>query len=134
MVRQLNVFMENRLGRLYEICDLLGKNGINIRGFSVADMADFGLLRLIVDKPEEAKKLLKDQDFPVSESQIVVVSVPDRPGGLASILKVLVENELSVEYTYIVANTKIAFAIDDLKKAEGVLKDSGFELLTENEI
>lgn len=134
MVRQLNVFMENRLGRLYEICDLLGKNGINIRGFSVADMADFGLLRLIVDKPEEAKKLLKDQDFPVSESQIIVVSVPDRPGGLASILKVLVENELSVEYTYIVANTKIAFAIDDLKKAEGVLKESGFELLTESEI
>lgn len=134
MVRQLNVFMENKLGRLHEICDLLGKNGINIRGFSVADMAEFGLLRLIVDKTDEAKKVLRDADFPVSESEILIVSVPDRPGGLASVLKTLSEAGLSVEYTYIVANTKVAFSVNDLKKAEDVLIKSGFEILEEGKL
>lgn len=129
MVRQINVFMENRLGRLYEICRLLGENGINIRGFSVADMADFGLLRLIVDNPDRAKKILKEADFPVSEAKILVVNVPDKPGGLAEVLRVLTEAGLSVEYTYLVANTRVAFAFDDNEKAAEVLKKAGFELI-----
>jgi hypothetical protein len=121
--------MENRLGRLYEICKLLGENGINIRGFSVADMADFGLLRLIVDNPDRAKEVLKEADFPVSETKVLVVGVPDEPGGLAGVLKVLTEAGLSVEYTYLVANTRVAFAFDDNEKAVQVLENAGYELV-----
>ncbi|MCX7831523.1 MAG: ACT domain-containing protein [Actinobacteria bacterium] len=134
MVRQINVFMENKIGRLYEICNLLGENGINIRGFSLADMADFGLLRLIVDKTDLAKEILKKADFPVSESKVIVVSVPDVPGGLARVLKTFTDSDLSVEYTYIVANTKVAFSVDNLEKAESVLSSAGFEILSENEL
>lgn len=126
--------MENKLGRLYEICKLLGDSGINIRGFSVADMADFGLLRLIVDRTDQAKEVLKKQDFPVSETEIMVVSVPDEPGGLARVLEVLVKEGISVEYTYIVANTRVAFSVDDPDRAEEALKKAGFQLLAEGEL
>lgn len=134
MVRQINVFMENKIGRLYEICNLLGENGVNIRGFSLADMADFGLLRLIVDKTDLAKEILKKADFPVSESKVIVVSVPDVPGGLARVLKTFTDSGLSVEYTYIVANTKVAFSVDDLEKAESALNSAGFEIINEEEL
>lgn len=134
MVRQINVFMENKLGRLYEICKLLGDNGINIRGFSVADMAEFGLLRLIVDKTDLAKEVLKKHDFPVSESEIMVVSVPDEPGGLAGVLEVLVKEGISVEYTYIVANTRVAFSVEEPERAAESLKKAGFQLLSEGEL
>lgn len=134
MIRQLNVFMENRLGRLYEICNLLGQNGINIRGFSVADMADYGILRLIVSDPDRARKLLLEANFPVSESNVIVVSVPDEPGGLARVLKILTDAQIGVEYTYIIANTQVAFSCDDNAKAEEVLKQAGFYLPTDKDI
>jgi hypothetical protein len=134
MIRQLNVFMENKLGRLYEICNLLGENGINIRGFSVADMADYGILRLIVSDPDKARKILLEANFPVSESKVIVVSVPDKPGGLAGVLKVLADAGIGVEYTYIIANTKVAFSCDDNAKAEEALARVGFELVSEEQI
>lgn len=134
MVRQLNVFMENKTGRLFEISRLLGEKGINIRGFSVADMAEFGLLRLIVANPDRAKEILKNADFPVSESRVVVVSVPDEPGGFASVLKVLTENNLDVEYTYIIANTRIAFSCNNNEKAEAVLNSAGFHTFTDEDL
>lgn len=134
MITQLNVFMENKRGRLYEICHLLGRAGINIRGFSVADMADFGIFRLIVANPEQAKKVLKDAGFTVSESKVVIVGVPDRPGGLAEVLAILASENINVEYLYMVAETKVAFSLDDNEKGIEILRKAGIPVLEEEEI
>ena len=82
-VEQIAVFLENKSGRLAEITSILADNGINIRALSVADTADFGILRLIVDKVELAKKVLKENGFTVGKTNVLAVEVPDRTGGLA---------------------------------------------------
>ncbi len=78
-VEQIAVFLENKSGRLAEITAILADNGINIRALSVADTADFGILRLIVDKVELAKKVLKENGFTVGKTNVLAVEVPDRP-------------------------------------------------------
>lgn len=134
MVKQLNVFIENRTGRLYEVCRALGDAGINIRGFSIADMAEFGIFRLIVVDPEKAKKVLRDAGFSVSESEVLVVGVPDRPGGLAQVLSIFAREGISIEYMYIIAQTKLAFALDNNAKAQEALVKEGIPVLDEKEI
>lgn len=105
-IKQLSVFMENRPGRLTEICRVLGGAGINIRGFSVADMAEYGIFRLIVPDPEKAEKVLTAGGFTVNQSDVLCLDVPDRPGGLAGVLEIFSDNGVSVEYMYAIAYTK----------------------------
>jgi len=88
-VEQLSVFIENRPGGLEEVTRILKEGGINIRTLSLADTSDFGILRLIVNDVNKASQLLKENGFRVSRTQVVAVEVPDRPGGLHSILEVL---------------------------------------------
>ncbi|MCS7180546.1 MAG: amino acid-binding protein, partial [bacterium] len=88
-IKQLSIFLENRLGRLNEVISFLGKNNINIRALSLADKADYGILRLIVNNKNKAFKILKENKFSVSETEVIAVEVEDKPGGLAKILKYL---------------------------------------------
>ena len=88
-VEQIAIFLENESGRLSEITRVLADNCINIRSLSLADTADFGILRLIVDKVDEAEKALRDRGFTVGKTHVIAVEVPDKVGGLASVLKVL---------------------------------------------
>ena len=81
VVRQLSVFIANEAGRVSEVTGLLGDNGINIRGFSVSDTVDYGILRLVVDKPDEALGVLKGAGFTVREDSVICIDLPDRPGG-----------------------------------------------------
>jgi len=83
-----------------EITEILGQNNINIRALSLADTSDFGILRMIVDNVEKAVTVLKGKGFIVKESYVVVVEVPDKPGGLASVLKVFSKKGINVEYMY----------------------------------
>lgn len=99
-VKQLSIFAENRPGRLSAITELLAKNNINIRAMSVADTKDFGILRLIVNDAEKAVKALRDGGCAVSVTNVLAIQLPDRPGGLAEAMKVLYENNVSVEYMY----------------------------------
>jgi len=99
-IKQISVFIENRVGRVTEITDILGKNNINIRALSLADTSDFGILRMIVDDNEKATNVLKKEGFIVRDSFVVAVEVPDKPGGLASVLRVLSERGINVEYMY----------------------------------
>ena len=85
-VEQIAVFLENKSGRLAEITAILAENNINIRALAVADTADFGILRLIVDKVDEAEKALKEKGFTVGKTTVIAVEVPDRTGGLAAVL------------------------------------------------
>ncbi len=133
-ITQLSIFMENKPGRLTGICEALGEAGINIRGFSVADMADYGIFRLIVHDPDSAKKILDGLGFTVKESPVICLNVEDKPGGLANILKVFSAREISVEYMYVIADTKIAFSVEDIGQAVKVLVDEGISLLTRSQV
>lgn len=133
-VEQISIFIENKSGRLAEITRILGDAGINIRALSLADTSDFGILRLIVDNVETAKTVLKEKGFTVSKTEVVAVEVPDRPGGLSSLLQTLDANQINVEYMYAFVercggNAVIIFRFDETDKAIDSLKDSGFNIL-----
>ena len=97
---QISIFLENKKGRLLDVCSLLGANKINIRALTVAESDNFGVLRLVVDKPQEATTLLKANGFVANLTEIVGVEVPDKPGGLADVLKILSKHNINVEYMY----------------------------------
>jgi len=138
-IKQLSIFLENRLGRLNEVISFLGKNKINIRALSLADKADYGILRLIVNNRNKALKILKKCNFSVNETEVIAAEVEDKPGGLAKILGYLVEAGISVEYIYAFvekSNKKavVVFRVEDIKKAEKVLKKNKVRLLKESDI
>ena len=99
-IKQLTVFVENKQGRLAEITSIMGEAGIDIRALSIADTTDFGILRLIVDKPVEAEKILKDAGLTVSLTDVIAVGIPDVTGGIAKTLTVIADKEVGVEYVY----------------------------------
>jgi hypothetical protein len=133
-VEQISIFIENKSGRLAEITRILGDAGINIRALSLADTSDFGILRLIVDNVETAKAVLKEKGFTVSKTEVVAIEVPDRPGGLSSLLQTLDSNQINVEYMYAFVercggNAVIIFRFDETDKAIASLSGSGFTIL-----
>ena len=132
-VTQLTVFLENRSGRLAEIADLLGKAGINIRGFSTTEAAEYGIVRLIVAEPERARQLLHDAGFTTHFSQVICVSVPDEPGGLARVLDELAAQGISVDYLYSISFQNICFAVRDVDRAVELLTGK-VPLLSDEEV
>lgn len=133
-IEQLSVFIENKPGRLAEICRTIGDAGINMRGISVADMAEYGIFRIITDDPKGAKKALKDKGFTVGESYVICVDVPDRPGGLAEVLEAFSDNGISVEYLYLIANTKFVFSVENIDQVLAVLEKEKVRLLTQQDV
>ncbi|MFK5926938.1 MAG: ACT domain-containing protein [Desulfuromusa sp.] len=133
-VEQISIFIENKSGRLAEITGILGKNGINIRALSLADTSDFGILRLIVDDSGKALKVLKEQRFTVSITHVIGIEVSDSPGGLTSILQILDNNNVNVEYMYAFVersgdNAVIIFRFDDIDEAIAALTKHGVKIL-----
>jgi hypothetical protein len=138
-VEQISIFLENKYGRLAEVTRILSEAGINIRALSLADTADFGILRLILDRTEEAKQLLKEKGFTVGKTEVIAVEVPDRPGGLAGILNALEGEGINVEYMYAFVqrsgeNAIIIFRFDELEKAISALQKAGVRILRGEEV
>ncbi len=134
-VEQIAIFLENKSGRLSEITGVLANSNINIRSLSLADTADFGILRLIVDKVEEAEKVLKEGGFTVGRTQVIAVEVPDKVGGLASVLKVIETAEINVEYMYAFVNKSgenavMIFRFEEIEEAIQILQDKGITILS----
>jgi len=133
-LEQISIFIENKSGRLAEVTRVLGQGNINIRALSLADTSDFGILRLIVDQPDQAQTLLKEQGFTVNKTHVVAVEVPDQPGGLATILNVLEDNHINVEYMYAFVercqdNAVIIFRFDAIEAAINALTGAGMHVL-----
>ena len=99
-LRQISVFLENKSGRLSEVSGLVGDAGINLRAISIADTADFGILRMIVDRPDETLRLLEENGFTARENKVLGVEVDDTPGGLAYVMKIFEESGVNIEYLY----------------------------------
>ena len=100
MLKQLSVFLQNKAGRIADITRALSDAGIDLRALSIADTADFGILRMLVSDIEAAKAALSKQNCIVSVNEVAVVAVPDSPGGLARVLCLIAEAEIDIEYMY----------------------------------
>jgi hypothetical protein len=138
-VEQIAVFLENKSGRLAELTEKLAEQNINIRALSVADTADFGILRLIVDNVEKAKSTLKSNGFTVGITNVIAVEVADKTGGLAGVLKTIEEEKLNVEYMYAFVhktgeNAVLIFRFDEMDQAIESLQRTGYKILTGEEI
>lgn len=131
IIKQLSVFVENKKGRLASITEALAQNDIDISSLSLADTSEFGILRLIVNKPDEAKKVLNDIGVVVKITDVVAVVMDDVPGGVASALKVLSDNDIAVEYMYACVGKTTGKAlmvvrVKNIQDAEDALSAKGF--------
>ena len=136
-VEQISVFMENKAGRLAQITRILGAAGVNILTLSLADTADFGILRILVSDNDKAYEALKEEGFTVGRNEVLAVEVPDRPGGLADFLEILRVNEINIEYMYAYRkgdHAILIFRFDNIDKAINVLPQANFNLLTREKL
>jgi hypothetical protein len=139
MAKQISVFLENKAGRLAHVTRVLGEAGINIRALSIADTSDFGILRIIVNDPEKAYRILKEADFTVSETEVIEVQVPDSPGGLATVLEQMSDADLNIEYLYAFLGTSesdalVIFKVEDIAKARQTFKEKGIRFIDEQQL
>jgi hypothetical protein len=133
-VKQLSVFIENKAGRVCEVTDVLGNSGINIRGFSVADTADYGIVRVVVDDPERGRDALHAAGFTVKVSDVLCVELLDHPGGLAAVLKAVSDSGVNIEYAYSLIGTFMVLHVGDIERAVALLGDRPVRLVTQEEI
>lgn len=138
-ITQISIFLENSKGRLFEVCSLLGKNKVNIRALNIAENGDFGVLRMVVDKPAEAVDLLKKNNFVANQTDIIAIEVEDRPGGLSDILKVFSDTDLNIEYMYGFIEKSsdkalMVFRFDNIDKALATLKKNNIKVISQDDI
>ena len=137
-IQQLSVLAENKPGAIIDITRALGEAGVDIRALSLADTSDYGILRLIVDQTDTARKALEARGYVLRISPVIGVAVPDKPGALCRILEALQEQGINIEYMYafISRTADDAYVIlrpDDRERAEKVLADMGAKLLSDEQ-
>jgi hypothetical protein len=129
MIRQISVFVENKPGRLASVTGVLFEKGINLRAFMIADAGDFGIIRMVVDKTDEAYKALKEAGFTVAINEVLAVEVEDKPGELYRIAKALGDEGINIDYVYAFTSEKhkalIIFRVDNLERAVRILERIG---------
>jgi hypothetical protein len=134
LIKQISVFVENESGKIYEVAANLAENNINIRSLTLAEATDFGVLRMIVDKPEAALESLKTTGITARINEVVAVEVPDRVGGFAEVMKTIQSAGINVEYMYAFVeknqdNAVLIFRFDKIAEAAEVLADRGVKIL-----
>ena len=138
-VKQISVFLENDAGQLAALTDVLDENGIDMRALSVAETRDFGILRLIVNDSYKTATVLKDAGYICSITPVLAVAIPDEPGGLNKVLRILGENKINLEYTYAFISRKkelayMIFRVEDNEKAIEVLSGNSIKLICQDEL
>ncbi len=139
-MKQITIFLENKPGCLYEMTKALADNNIDLRGLSLAETSDFGIVRLIVDDVLGTATVLKDAGFVSSLTDVLAVEVPNVPGGLSKVLAILHDQEINVEYMYAILGNKksetayMIFRVNDNAKAETALKNSGVKIMEQEEL
>jgi hypothetical protein len=137
IIKQLSVFLENKSGRLTEVTEVLASADINISAFSIADTAEFGILRMIVNKPEAAETTLKAKGISVHITEVVAVVIPHEPGSLFRTLKILSSEGISIEYMYAFAlgdRATVIIRTDAIQQTITVLQKHKMELLKASDI
>ena len=132
MLKQISVFLPNEPGILAKFTKVLMEKEINMRAISVAETADFGILRILVDKVDKCIEILKANNYLVTTTDVIAIDVPDKPGALHEIVTILGENNINIEYLYstlVKAEAIIVLRIDNIDKAIEVLKKNGVKLI-----
>ena len=136
-VRQISVFLENKAGQLAQICRILADAQIDMKALNIAETSDYGVLRLITDKPQKTLSILAANSLVCTSSDVVAIKVPDVPGGLAGVLEVIVEKGISIEYMYSMLTSSFSGnAIMVFQTAENskVFADAGLAVLTGKDV
>lgn len=139
MVKQLSVFIQNRAGKIASIVKALSDANVNIRAISIADTADFGILRMLVDHIELAKTTLAKQNCIVSVNEVALIAVPDEPGGLSNTLALLTEEGIDIEYMYSLIqrgndNAYMVIRVSDEAKLMDLLKKNNMETVSADQL
>ena len=138
-IKQLSIFVENKPGRMADIARMIADAGIDIRALSLADTSSYGVLRLIVDRPEAAEKALRGRGLTLSLTPVLAVRMDDRPGGFARVLEALAEGDVNVEYLYAficrqAGHAAVILRVEDPERAAKLLTGQGVSLLGQDEI
>lgn len=138
-VKQISVFLENKAGRLVDVCGVMARHEINIRALCIAETADYGVLRLIVSDPDKARDALVEGGFAVSETQVIAVEIPDRPGGLLGALALLRERGVNIEYIYCFVEKSgekalVVFRVESIEDAIKAFEGSEYDLINEEDV
>jgi hypothetical protein len=139
MVYQISVFLENRAGQFAEITHILAEDGVDLRAISIAETADYGILRMIVDDAQKATAILMQHGYLLSMTPVLVVAVPDQPGGIAAVLSTLAEGNIDIEYmyslfTHVEGKAYIVFRVSDADKVVSLLAAHGITPSTAEEL
>lgn len=138
-IQQLSIFVENKEGRLAEITQVLAEANIDIRAISIADTSDFGILRLIVDRPSDAVEALKAAGMTISLTDVIAIGITDKPGEFAKAMRILADTHIAIEYMYaFISRDKgkafVILRVNDDAQAVSVLQAAGVTILTAEEI
>ncbi len=138
-IHQLSIFVENKEGSLVHITGILTRAGIDLRALSLADSTDFGVLRLIVDRPEDAAQALREDGCIVSVNRVIAVPISDAPGSLHRILSILSEEKIFIEYSYAFITRRsdqayVIFRVNDNDTAQSILARNGIQLAAAAEL
>ncbi|MBN1686031.1 MAG: amino acid-binding protein [Spirochaetales bacterium] len=134
-IKQISVFLENVSGRLAEVTKILSDGGVNLRAITIADTADFGILRIVCDNPNRALEVLEKSDFTARETEVLAVEVADKPGGLSTIMEIFCRNGVNIEYLYTSLEKNrdraaVIFKVEDVKLGQRIIKENGLAEVT----
>jgi len=132
-IQQISIFLENAAGRLAEVTRVLRDGGVNLRAIMIADTADFGILRVIVDDPAKAISILEKAKFTTKTTDVLAVTVSDKVGSLAGVLSLFEKNKVNIEYLYAALNkigetAVIIFKVEEIEKGMKMVKENGLSL------
>ena len=136
-VKQISVFLENKPGQLAHMCRILADAGIDLKALNIAETSDYGVLRIITDKPRKTISVLTSESLVCSSTDVVAVKVPDQPGGLAGILDVIAEHDISIEYMYSMLGgngTSSAIMVFQTNENEKVFRNAGLDVLKSSDL
>ena len=138
-IQQLSVFLENRAGQLSAVTELLAQNHVDMQALNIAETADYGVLRLIVDMPQRAARLLRENGFIVRETPVVQAPVSDKPGGLNAVLSSIAAADIDIEYMYSGMSQKnglayMIFRVADAELLRAVLTANGLDAVAGEEL
>ena len=139
LIKQISVFVENKSGRLSDILNVIGKNGIDISALSIADTTDFGIVRMIVNDPDKAAEILKSNNLVVKVTDVIALAVADKTGGLAGEIEKLKNAGISIEYMYAFIGKSdkgalVIVRVENPEKALEVLKDENVTVVSPEEV
>lgn len=141
MAKQLTIFMENRPGRVNSVCDILQKQGLNIWAFAIQDRGEFGLMKLIVDKPDSAKLALAERGFACALKEVLAITAPDRPGNLDKLTSALLQKNVNIKdiYGFVSPNDRQGLCFMEFENPDAVdiaalIAEFDFRVLTNEEL